>query len=225
MNAEMQKSVLAATGRFVRKLLDPVEERIKALEGRIVEKGDKGEDGKNGADGKDGQDGKSLTPEDIQPIIELAVSKALLDLERRGTDLIQRAIDKIPAPQNGKDGRDGQDGKDGQDGLGFEDMNLEYDGRRSFVLRYERGDSVKEISVDLPVVLDAGFYGDGKTYAPGDAVTHGGSMWIAQKETSSRPAVGNEDWRLAVKKGRDGKAGDKGDRGEKGMDGKDGRLY
>lgn len=222
MNAEMQKSILAATGRFVRKLLDPVEERIKALEGRIVEKGDKGEDGKNGVDGKDGQDGKSLTPEDIQPIIDVAVSKALLDLERRGTDLIQRAIDKIPVPQNGKDGADGQNGKDG---LGFEDMHLEYDGRRSFVLRYERGDSVKEMSVEMPVVLDAGFYGEGKSYCPGDAVTHGGSMWIAQKETGSRPAVGNDDWRLAVKKGRDGKPGEKGEDGKKGMDGKDGRLY
>ena len=44
-----------------------------------------------------------------------------------------------------------------------------------------------------------------RTYVRGDAVTWGGSLWIAQKETSAKPDSPESGFRLAVKKGRDGK--------------------
>lgn len=99
-----------------------------------------------------------------------------------------------------------RDGIDGVDGLGFDDMAAEYDGERGIVLRFTRGDQVKEFAFTMPVVIDRGVWAEGKEYAAGDAVTWAGSVWIAQKDTSDKPD-GGDGWRLSVKRGRDGKAG------------------
>lgn len=60
-------------------------------------------------------------------------------------------------------------------------------------------------TIAIPTVLDRGPYADGKAYEQGDAVTYGGSMWIAQKSApSGRPGdEGSDGWRLAVRRGRD----------------------
>jgi integrin beta 3 len=73
-------------------------------------------------------------------------------------------------------------------------------------------------------VLYRGIFKEGSEYEQGDMVTWGGSTWVAQSDTKAKPGDG-EEWRLAVKKGRDGKDGDKGapgEKGERGMPGKDG---
>jgi collagen type III alpha len=54
-------------------------------------------------------------------------------------------------------------------------------------------------------VIDRGVYKAGETYEPGDAVTWGGSLWIAQKQTDAKPDTPESGFRLAVKRGRDGK--------------------
>jgi hypothetical protein len=205
MNAETQKAILAATGRFIRKMLEPVDDRIKALEGRIVEKGDPGKDGEPGRDGKDGipgADGKSISADDVAPLVESAIARGLLETERRGMDMIQRAIEAIPKPEKGADGTNG---KDGLDAFGFDDMTMEYDGRRGFSFKFMQGERVKTFDFVAPLVLDAGFYQEGKSYEAGDGVTFGGSYWIAKTETTQKPGVASEDWRLCAKKGRDGK--------------------
>ena len=56
----------------------------------------------------------------------------------------------------------------------------------------------------LAVVLDAGIWKEGSTYAAGDGVTSGGSFGIAQAPTSAKPGKSDE-WRLAVKRGNDGR--------------------
>jgi hypothetical protein len=38
----------------------------------------------------------------------------------------------------------------------------------------------------------------------GDAVSHGGSLFIAQGDTNAKPGK-SDDWRLAVKRGADGR--------------------
>ena len=58
--------------------------------------------------------------------------------------------------------------------------------------------------VKTATVLDAGVWKDGTAYSKGDGVTSGGSFWIAQSETASRPGKSDE-WRLAVKRGNDGR--------------------
>lgn len=66
--------------------------------------------------------------------------------------------------------------------------------------------TVTEKHFDLPVVMDRGVFKPGNTYKSGDAVTWGGSLWIAQEPTADKPGEpGAKGWRLAVKKGRDAK--------------------
>ena len=50
-----------------------------------------------------------------------------------------------------------------------------------------------------------------------------GSMWIAQKDTSTVPGSPESDWKLCTKRGRDGKDGKAGLKGEKGDPGRPGR--
>lgn len=83
--------------------------------------------GKDGIDGKDGRDGKSITLEDVQPLIDGAVAKAVAAIHvpsdgRDGRDAdpdeiaafvkgaVEYAVSMLP---KAKDGRDGIDGKDG----------------------------------------------------------------------------------------------------------------
>lgn len=152
-------------------------------------------------DGEPGKDGTSVTLDDVSGVLEVAVSKWALEFERRAQDTIQKAIDKIPAP------KDGTNGKDGRDGLGFDDLEVEYDGERTITLKMQKGDVIKEANITLPVVLDRQIFKEGKSYQAGDGVTWGGSYWIAQKDTSAKPDTEDSGWRLAVKRGRDGKDG------------------
>lgn len=106
---------------------------------------------------------------------------------------------------NGKDGRDGIDGKagaDGKDGLNLEDFSAKMIDDRNLVLSLTRGDFKKEFTLKLPVILDRGVFSE-KDYEKGDAVTFGGSLWIAQKDNPTGKPGDSKDWRLAVKKGRD----------------------
>jgi hypothetical protein len=103
-------------------------------------------------------------------------------------------------------GKDGNPGKDGVDGLGFDDIEAVYDGEKTITLKFTQGERVKEFAFAMPVVIDRGVYKTGETYTAGDGVTFGGSFWIAQKDTETKPEAG-DDWRLSVKRGRDGKDG------------------
>lgn len=166
------------------------------------------------------QDGKSVTIEDVAPLIASEVEKRFREL---------------PKPKDGKDGRDGLDvkdllradggrliavmsdgttkdlgqfvgndgapGQDGKDGIGFDDLDL-VEEPSGLSLKFVKGDAVK--SFPLPVVIDRGVFRDGQTYHKGSGVTWGGRYWIAQETTSDKPD-GGKSWRLAVNKGRDGK--------------------
>lgn len=113
-------------------------------------------------------------------------------LERLAVDLVAKAVAAMPAP------------RDGIDGLGFDDLSLRFDGERKFVLVFQRGDAVKEFAVPVPGLVDQGVFRAGQDYLPGDGVSWGGNFWIARRETSAAPGDG-DDWRLAVRKGRDAK--------------------
>lgn len=194
------------------------------------EKGDRGNPGERGLDGTSvvasdvlpalrdelreavaafpvPKDGTSVTADDVLPALERAleahVARWALEFERRAADTLQRAVDRLPKPDNGKDG------KDGRDGLGFDDLTVDFDGERTITLRFQRGDVVREQSLILPIVLDRGVYKEGGAYAPGDGVTWAGCYWIAQRSTRAKPET-DDSWRLAVRKGRDGKNGERG---------------
>lgn len=115
MQTEVQRAILAAAGRYVRKLVMPFDDRLKSLEGRVVEKGEPGKDGKDGADGRDAD------PVDVGAI-ENAVVSRLLESERLHTLADAFAVEAVDAhlkanpPADGKDGSDGRDGDDGEPG-------------------------------------------------------------------------------------------------------------
>ena len=123
----------------------------------------------------------------------------------------------------GLDGRDGKDGVDGRDGFSLEDFDLSTpDDGRTFVLRFARGETVIERQIRTANLLDRGIWKQG-TYQKGDAVTAGGSLWIAQQDTTTKPETVGSHWRLATKRGRDGKDGKDGKDGERGPPGTPGR--
>jgi len=163
------------------------------------------------------KDGAPVTIEQMQPVVDAAVDKAMA---------------ARPLPESGKDGRgiagllkdhegylvatftDGAtlriarvDGEKGLDGFGFDDLDV-VDEPTAFVLRFTKGERVKEFRLAKPTLADSyrGVWRD-RPHKAGDAVTHGGSLWIALRDTKEKPESG-DDWRLAVKKGRDGKDGE-----------------
>ena len=82
------------------------------------------------------------------------------------------------------------------------------DGGRT--LRWMNGG--KTVDVKTAAILDAGVWKEG-AYNWGDTVSHGGSMWIAQRDTDTKPDTPGCHWRLSAKRGRDGKDGKPGERG------------
>jgi collagen type III alpha len=164
---------------------------------------------------RDGIDGKSVTVEDFRAMFEAEQAKWALDFERRANDVLQKAIDRMPVPK---------DGRDGVDGLSIEDLTVRDDGDGNFALCFKRGEVSREFLITLPSFKDRGVYREGTQYRAGDGVSWNGSFWIAQTDKPvGKPGNGGTDWRLAVKAGRDGKDGKNGDRGPSGPAGPAGR--
>jgi integrin beta 3 len=172
------------------------------IDGKDGAPGERGEIGQRGEKGESGKDGKDISEADLQKCFDRYAALWALDFERRAADVLQKSIDKIKQPENGKDGHDGTDGKDG---FGFDDLSIVQltDKRLKFV--FESGDRKKEFVIDMPIVIDCGVFGEGKEYKKGDGVTYGGSFWIAQKDNPNQKPGSGSEWRLAVKCGKDGK--------------------
>ncbi|WP_242137374.1 hypothetical protein [Sphingomonas sp. TREG-RG-20F-R18-01] len=157
--------------------------------------------------------GKSITVDEVAPLIreEVAKSVAAIPRAKDGVGAAGAVIDRsgslVLTLSDGKMVDLGRvDGKDGLDGTGPEDMTVELmpDGRTvKFV--FAKGEKEYAFQVPFPVVLDRGVFKEGTAYEHGDAVTFGGSLWIAQRATGEKPEGTNTGWRLAVKKGRDGR--------------------
>lgn len=230
---ELAGDIVESVKEYVGRMLAPILERLAQIEARPP-----GKDGEPGLPGKNGEPGKSITIDDVRPMVDeflrsIPVPKDgapgkdgepgvdgksptldeirqmwldvyaqkqgewALDFERRAQDILQRAIERVRVPQ------DGAPGKDGRDGLGVEDFDATIDGR-TITLTIRRGEFVKSRTLKIPAVLDAGVFRDGANYEKGDGVTFGGSFWIAQNDNPKGKPGLSSDWRLAVKKGRDG---------------------
>jgi integrin beta 3 len=171
--------------------------------GRDGDRGEKGDPGPSGEPGAPGSDGKSVTLEDVRPFIEAELSKWALDFERRAQDILQRAVDRLPKPADGKDGAPVMNGKDA---LSVEDFDLELlDDDRTLVVSLKCGEVKVTKSIRLTVPIYRNVWKPGK-YQKGDCVTFGGSMWTATRDTDSKPET-DDSWKLTVKRGRDGKDG------------------
>ena len=137
---------------------------------------------------KDGEPGKSVTLDDVAPLIEEAVAKSVkaIPAAKDGVGLAGALIDRtgnlVITLTNGEAkslgvviGKDAEPAEPGKDGLGFEDMHFEQrDGRLHAV--FQRGDVVKEAR--LPGISYRGVWKSGE-YLMGDSVTFGACQWIA----------------------------------------------
>lgn len=161
--------------------------------------------GERGEQGPPGEQGKDVDPAEVEAIAEKLVHQRAaqweLDMERRAQEVFQRAIDKMPAP------KDGTNGKDGRDGFSAEDVNVTHDGNGNVTFAFKRDELERSFVIRLPRFKDQGVYAAERQYIEGDGVTFGGNFWIAQRDNpETKPAEGS-DWRLAVRKGRDGRDG------------------
>jgi hypothetical protein len=166
--------------------------------------------------------------EGMVPFVREVVTDGITPLAVRLTELESRHIEKGepgevgpagPAGPEGERGKRGVPGRDGRDAADlvmlkgwiteqvvmgieavFKAMTITTpDNGRTLVIAV--GEKICEIKTAIP--LDAGVWTE-RSFAAGDAVSHGGSLFIAQTETSVRPGKSDE-WRLAVKRGNDGR--------------------
>lgn len=178
----------------------------RGLDGLHGENGVDGKDGKDGLDGKDGAAGRDgRDGKDGRDAADLPIHSGI-DAERsygRGSW----------AAHAGGLWRAATDTK-GMDG--WECMVRGFAGppevvqlsARDFSIIFKTSDGeAAETVFRMPVVLDMGVWKEDRDepYAKGDGVTYAGAFWIAQVDgAQERPGTGPQ-WRLAVKRGRDGK--------------------
>lgn len=137
----------------------------------------------------------SPTIDEVAAVFERRFSDLTLSWERQARGTFEKAADRMPVPKNGRDALP----------LESFDLSLSEDGR-TLTVKMQAGEGIVEKSLRLAGIIDRGIYKAGGTYDQGDAVTHGGCLWIAQQDApEGTPGMGGKGWRLAVKKGRDGK--------------------
>lgn len=161
-------------------------------------RGEKGEDGRDGRDAK-GEPGRDALQIDILPAIDETRSypRATYAHLRGGVVRSIRTTEPLA---------DGDFEKAGW--VVVIDGETAYDvtqaDERTFTVRREMlSGKVFERSFAIPAVVDREVYREGEAYKRGDGVTWGRHFWIARRDTTAKPEAG-DDWRLAVKSGRDG---------------------
>lgn len=99
----------------------------------------------------------------------------------------------------------------GRDGLSVESLEREYlPETHEIVERWTAAGRTKELRYPAGGIRPGGYWRDGTKALAGQTWTHDGSMWIALKDTTSKPAPDSSDWYLGARRGRDGERGPKG---------------
>jgi hypothetical protein len=188
--AEMRLEIETKHTEALREVFETLERRVKDLPAPAA--------------GKDGAPGRDADPELVLRLVKDAVGlipvpKAPAPEEFRDMlkELVDDAAKDIPA---GRDGRDaeGKPGKDGRDGLDVDDLSLSLKGDRTIVAAFRRSDgSVIEKALEIPgLPVYKGTFRPGG-YDKGDAMTYGGSVWMAKRATDTAPP--GDDWQMIVK--------------------------
>jgi len=165
---------------------------------RVPVDGRPGEPGKDGADGKDGEPGQKGAD-------GLGLAGAMIDRDGALQITLTNGEVKSLGPVVGKDGRDGADG------VSFEGFELEYVAETHEVcVKAVAAGRAKEIRYPAGGIRPAGYWREGTKAQAGEAWVHDGSLWIATKATTAKPAPSGDEWIIAARKGRDGERGLKG---------------
>jgi hypothetical protein len=79
------------------------------------------------------------------------------------------------------------------------------DDGRTVTFAFVVGEDRIERSFNIPSIQYKDIWKEG-FYEINDVVTYDGSMWICRKPTKNKPGQYTKDWRLCVKRGRNGKS-------------------
>lgn len=173
--SEIRAARLELKAELAKELKDEFKETLTRESPKVIE-GPPGKDGANGIAGKDGQDGKD-------------------------------GIDGKPG-ERGTDGIIGRDGKDGLNGLDGKPGEKGERGTDGIATRAEQDAWFEQRAADLEArsLADVfqGVYDQSKSYIRGMIAVWDGQPWLAMVETRAVPGV-SSDWKLLVKKGRDGR--------------------
>jgi hypothetical protein len=212
----MIQIVLDKTGRWdaVESMLESVTEQLQGMAAQHAEAiaeigravaaipaGRDGVDGRDGIDGKDGQDGRDALELDILDPIDPQRSypRGTVAVYQGGLIKAERRTGPITGSLAAAGWRVILRGVAGTEVEPSDDL-------RTLSIRVTHTDGeVVERTLRSPSLLYRGVFRDGDQYDGGDAVTYGGSLWVALRATTTKPGDGSPDWRLAVKKGRDGR--------------------
>lgn len=95
----------------------------------------------------------------------------------------------------------------GRDGLSLESRELEYCGATHEIIeRWTVAGAKREFRYPAGGIRDRGYWHEGMQVRAGEAVTHGGTLWIALCDTKAKPCHENKaDWRVGARRGRDAK--------------------
>jgi len=158
-------------------------------------KGDIGESGKDGLNGKDGKDGEKGE----KGADGLGLAGAMIDRE----GALQITMTNGEVKNLGK--IVGKDGTDGRDGISFDSFEIEYlPESHEMSVKATAAGRTKEVRYPAGGIRSRGYWRDGTKAAAGEAWVHDGSLWIATKDTMSKPETKGSDWIIGARKGRDG---------------------
>lgn len=171
------------------------------------------------------KDGKSVPIEEVQRMVDEAVAKAIAGIVVKdgapGRDAL--ALDILPmidveksyprniyATHNGGLWRSFETthGMKGWECIvdGVASIRVESPTERKCMIIVQRASGAEESKeFTIPGFDDRGVFKEGESYLRGDGVTFGGSLFLAQKDQPAGKPGASSDWRLAVKKGRDGR--------------------
>jgi hypothetical protein len=215
---------------------------IPVVHGKDGAPGKDGEPGRDGVDGAPGRDGTSVTVKDIEGLVKDEVRNWTegLPIPKDGKDgkdgvpgqrgekgadgiglagaMIDRDGNLMATLSNGEVKNlgpvVGKNGTDGKDGIGFDSFDMEYiPEAHEISIKATAAGRVKEVRFSAGGIRPAGYWREGTKAKAGEAWTHDGSLWIATKDTSTKPETTGSDWVIGARKGRDG------ERGQKGIDG------
>lgn len=134
----------------------------------------------------------------MNPMIEAAIARAVLDVERRSQGVLERAIDRMPRPK---------DGEDGKDGVYVEDFDVAQNERQVIIgVKLSDGQVFsRELRLEYPIYRDV--FQSGRIYEKADQVTYSGSTFIATRNTTGKEVPEKSDaWKLVTKRGQNGKS-------------------
>ena len=213
VRSEVEKTAPA----LVQKAVDTLPRPVDGKDGARGEPGPQGERGEAGAPGPIGEkgdpgaEGRSVSVEDVRPLV---------------ADLVERAVAVIPIPKDGKDGEPGKDGAAGK--LPLVKAWLDTVHREGEVVTHEGGtyqanrDTGKSPphadwtclaapgrnGLDARSIVVRGTHSDDAEYSALDLVAMNGGSFIAKRDNPG-PCPG-EGWQLVASQGKAGKPGDRG---------------